>query len=105
MDVVRVFVDAGESAKTADRTQLLAMLAFCASARPRINTVVVQSLSRFARSVLDEHQVKNLLLARGTTLRSVTKPIDGTSTLDRAFVAVLETLHSIRDACRAFFDN
>ena len=78
--VVRVFVEKGESAKTADRTELIQMLGFCRSVRPRIDVVVVYALSRFSRSVLHHHEVRNLLLANGTSLRSVTERIDVTST-------------------------
>lgn len=78
-DVVRVFVEEGESAKTADRTRLVEMLAFCRSAKPRIDAVVVHSLSRFARNVADHHSVRNILLGTGTGLRSVTENIDNSS--------------------------
>src|SRR5688572_3572923 len=66
LDVVQVFIEAGESAKTSNRTQLARMLQFCQSARPRIDFVVVYRVDRFARNSLDHHKVRNVLMAFGT---------------------------------------
>jgi DNA invertase Pin-like site-specific DNA recombinase len=62
---VTVFVEEGESAKTADRTKLLELLSFCKNARPRIDSVVVYSVSRFSRSVKYHHDLRTLLSAFG----------------------------------------
>lgn len=74
--VAAVFVEEGESAKSARRTKLIEMLAYCRSARPRIDALVVHSLSRFSRDVFNHHQIRNALLASGTTLRSATETLD-----------------------------
>src|SRR5262245_47747294 len=62
-EIAEVFVEEGESAKSVNRTKLIAMLAYCRTTRPRINMVVVHSLSRFSRSVSDHHSIRNTLLA------------------------------------------
>lgn len=76
--VAKVFVEEGESAKTADRTQLKALLKYCREER-NIKAVVVHKLDRFARQVDDHRQIRALLAGMGIRLRSVTEPIDDTS--------------------------
>ncbi|NNE48463.1 MAG: recombinase family protein, partial [Rhodothermales bacterium] len=48
--VDRVFVERGESAKTAERTELNNLLAYCRENRGRVQMMVVYSLDRFARN-------------------------------------------------------
>jgi len=78
-EVVRVFVDAGESAKTADRPAFNEALEYCRSGN-KIGLFVVYALSRFARSSRDHANVAARLKASGVSLRSVTEPIDDTAT-------------------------
>lgn len=52
------------------------MLGYCRMARPKIGTVVVHSLSRFSRNVGVHHEIRNTMLAFGTTLRSATEALD-----------------------------
>lgn len=75
-EVVRTFVERGESAKTAQRTEFQAMLAYCRQHKGRVQYVVVYNLSRFARNQYDHHAVRALLHSLGITLRSVTEPTD-----------------------------
>jgi site-specific DNA recombinase len=76
--VARVFVEEGESAKTADRTEFQRMLAFCREQRKTVEVVVVYNLSRFARNQTDHHAIRALLGRYGVTVRSVTEPINET---------------------------
>lgn len=78
--VVEVFVDGGESAKTVNRPEFQRMLTFCQQARNRIDVVVVNALTRFSRENLDHQQVRALLSRHHVTLRSVTEPIDDSAT-------------------------
>jgi site-specific DNA recombinase len=75
---VKLFVEQGESAKTANRTQLKELVAFCVSDR-NISDVVFHKIDRFSRSAEDYLQLRRLLATVGATLRSVTEPIDDTS--------------------------
>lgn len=77
-DVAGVFVDKGESAKTADRPQFQRAVAFCREGR--VDFFVVYALSRFSRKTHDHAIIGARLKAYGTTLRSVTEPIDDTAT-------------------------
>lgn len=74
--VDEIFVDEGESAKTADRTQLTRMLVYLKAQRERVQYVVVYAVNRFARN-LDDHRAMRARLARmGIQLRSVTETFD-----------------------------
>lgn len=77
--VLTVFIERGESAKSADRTQLKAALAYCSSHRKTpVDFFIVYKLDRFARNVEDHVTVRMKLRQAGTTLISATEPIDGT---------------------------
>ncbi len=78
-DVDKVFVEEGESAKTANRTELKKLLSYCRQNRGRIHAVIVYSLSRFAREKYDHHVLRAQLATLHVTLRSATEPIDDSS--------------------------
>lgn len=78
LDVAEVFVEEGESAKTANRTELQRLLLYCGQNKRLIDFVVVHSLSRFSRETRDHHMLAATLAGFGTRLRSVTEPIDET---------------------------
>jgi site-specific DNA recombinase len=75
MHVVRVFIEEGESAKFADRTQLLELLAFCRQRTHQIEALLVWKIDRFARNVEDHYTVKAALKKMGVRIVSVTEPI------------------------------
>lgn len=95
-EVLEAFVEEGESAKTADRTELKRMLEFCRLNKRRVGTVVVYQLSRFARSRYDHVVVTYFLQQLGITLRSVTEPIDD-SAVGKMMEGIISTI--------AEFDN
>jgi DNA invertase Pin-like site-specific DNA recombinase len=76
LNVVRVFVERGESAKYADRTQLLEMLAFCGKREHGIEQLLVWKVDRLARNVGDHFNIKASLLKQNVRVVSVTEPID-----------------------------
>lgn len=76
IDVLRVFVEQGESAKFADRTQLLELLEFCRKNKGTVNVLLVWKVDRFARNVTDHFSVKATLGKYGVRILSVTEPID-----------------------------
>ena len=75
-DVVVVYVEKGESAKTADRPEFQKMLGFCRQKKNAIDFLVVHSLSRFSRNTEDHVIVAAMLRKLGVKLRSATEPID-----------------------------
>ena len=79
-EVLERFHEEGESAKTTDRTQLQALLTFCRTHKGKVHFVVVYNLTRFAREKYDHFALRAHLKSLGISLRSVTEPIDDTST-------------------------
>ncbi len=74
--IVREFVDAGESARSADRDGLQDMLAFITASR--VQFCIVHKLDRLARNRADDVEIHQALLAAGVTLVSATESIDQT---------------------------
>jgi DNA invertase Pin-like site-specific DNA recombinase len=79
-EILQRFSEEGESAKTADRSQLQELLTFCRQNKGRVHFVVVFNLTRFARDKYDHFALRSLLQSLGISLRSATEPIDDTST-------------------------
>ena len=80
LELVKVFRDAGESAKTAHRHEFRILLDFCKQNRGRVQYLVVQDLSRFSRNTHDHEIIRALLLGLGVRLRSCREPIDESAT-------------------------
>jgi site-specific DNA recombinase len=80
LEVLARFKEEGESAKTADRTELRRMLEFCRTHKGKLHFVVVFNLTRFARDKYDHFALRSHLQSLGISLRSATEPIDDTST-------------------------
>jgi DNA invertase Pin-like site-specific DNA recombinase len=78
--VDRVFREEGESAKTANRTELQELLAYCAAEGKRrdIGVVVVYRVDRLARAVVDHTVIRTGLLSQGITVRAVAESFDDT---------------------------
>ena len=74
--IVREFIDAGESARSADRDGLQNMLAFIAASR--VQFCIVHKLDRLARNRADDVKIHEALLSAGVTLVSATESIDQT---------------------------
>jgi len=76
--VLSVYVDKGESAKTADRTEFLKAIAFCRNKSNNVDYFLVYKIDRFARNQDDHVMVRATLRRSGTELRSATEPINET---------------------------
>lgn len=74
--VLKTFVEQGESAKFADRTQLLELIEFCREKKGQVQVLLVWKIDRFARNVADHFNVKATLTKYGVSIVSVTEPID-----------------------------
>jgi site-specific DNA recombinase len=73
--VLKVFREEGESAKSADRTQLAEALRFCREQKPRPSYFVVYDVKRFARNAEDHHSLRKVLASWDIKLRSATQGI------------------------------
>jgi site-specific DNA recombinase len=76
MTVERVFVDEGESAKTASRPAFQEMLAHLRKNKATVAHVVVYRFDRFARNVLDDLNVRKDLGGLGIELHSTQETTD-----------------------------
>jgi len=78
LTVDRVFREEGESAKTANRTQLQTMLNYCATEAKRrgISALVVFRVDRLARAVEDYALIGAALARQGIRVRSVGEAFD-----------------------------
>src|SRR3989475_4657695 len=74
--ILKLFVERGESAKFADRTQLIDLLDFCRQNKGRVQVLFVWKIDRFARNVGDHFNIKATLVKYGVRIVSVTEPID-----------------------------
>ena len=74
-EIVGSFEDAGESAKTVDRPQLIKMMNFCADKSNRVDGVIVYKLDRLARNTEDHFAIKAALAKTQVRLYSATEPI------------------------------
>ena len=78
IELVRFFREEGEHAKTANRTELLKLITYCASRQNEIDVVIVTNFDRFARNAEDHLGVKATLLQVGVKLYSIQQPVDDT---------------------------
>jgi len=75
-DVVKVFTERGESAKTADRTELQAMLKYVADNARLLGAVIVYAVNRLARNSTDHGNLRVQLGQYGVCLQSTTENLD-----------------------------
>jgi site-specific DNA recombinase len=69
-EISQVFIELGESAKTADRTELKKLLAFCTSKKEKINAVIVYRIDRLSRQMEDYTVIKSKLKQSGVEIKS-----------------------------------
>jgi site-specific DNA recombinase len=74
--VGKLFVEKGESASTANRTELTELLHHCITHQKQIIAVVVYAVDRFARDLHDYLVLRRSLAELGIVLRAVTQPFD-----------------------------
>jgi len=77
-DLVDEYADRGESARSAERPQLQAMLARIATERD-VDAVVVHKIDRLARNMEDHVAIRALLRRKGVALVSVTENVEETA--------------------------
>src|SRR5260370_12848699 len=75
IQILKVFVEKGESAKFADRTQLLELMEFCRNRQNGVSSLLVWKVDRLARNVGDHFNIKAVLLKQSVQVVSVTEPI------------------------------
>lgn len=85
--IERVFAEEGESAKFADRPELIGLLEYCRKHRQLIDSMIVWKLDRLSRNQLDYYYLKRTLLDLGIAIHSATEPSmeDSTSIAGKVF--------------------
>lgn len=93
-EVIDEFVDAGASARSADRPELQRMLSRVRDGD--IGYVIVHKLDRFARNTIDDAEMATIFHLSGTTLVSVSEQIDDTpsGSLLKGIVTVINEHYS-----------
>src|ERR1044071_1964726 len=92
--VVAEFVDYGESARTAHRPQLKAMMNYIAE--HHVSLVVFYDVSRLARNELDAFQLLESIEATGARLDSATESIDTNTPAGRLVFGILASAQAFR---------
>lgn len=72
-EVAETFIEQGESAKTADRTELQKLLAYCADKKHGIKAVIIYKLDRLSRNTDDYSQLRLLLKRYGVEIKSTSE--------------------------------
>jgi DNA invertase Pin-like site-specific DNA recombinase len=76
--VASLYVEQGESAKTADRTQLQKLIRFCTIKKNRINAVIVYKIDRLSRNTDDYSQIRIMFKRYGIEIKSVSEHFEDT---------------------------
>ena len=91
--VIGIFQEQGESAKTADRTQLLKLLTFCAKNKGKIDAILIYKVDRISRNSADYQAIKAALSRCGVVIRAATETIDETPQgkfMENVFAAIAQ---------------
>lgn len=75
-ELLRLFVESGESAKTDNRPVLKEMLGFCRENRTRIDVVVIPKIDRLSRNIYDYIGLKSQLTKLSIRLESIGERIE-----------------------------
>lgn len=79
-EVAEVFIERGESAKTADRTELQKMLAYCSNKKNPISVIIVYKIDRLSRNTYDYGSLKVYFKKYGIAIKSVSENLENTPT-------------------------
>ncbi len=77
-DVIKVFVERGESAKTIDRTELNQLIQFASKNHKNIDALIVSQIDRLSREPIDYLNLGKFFLKTGIKIKSATQNIDET---------------------------
>jgi DNA invertase Pin-like site-specific DNA recombinase len=77
-EIAAIFVEQGESAKTADRTELKKLMSFCANKKNGISAVIAYKIDRISRNTDDYSQIRILLKRYGIEIKSTSEYFEDT---------------------------
>ena len=76
--IAEVFIEQGESAKSADRTQLQILLKYCAIKKNAVSAVIAYKLDRISRNTDDYSQIRIVLKRYGVEIKSTSEYFENT---------------------------
>ena len=100
IEVLKCFIDRGESAKTAERTELKNLLKFIALHKKEISYIIIHKIDRLSRNVNDTSSLCVLFSKLGIELKSVTENIDN-SPVGKFIINVLSSCAQFDNDIRA----
>ncbi len=100
LTVLAIFREEGESAKTADRTELQKLLRYTERHRKKIGKIVVYKVDRLSRNNEDYYALRVIFSKLGVELRSATEPIDDTP-LGKLTGGILSAISEFDNSIRA----
>jgi site-specific DNA recombinase len=92
-EVAAVFIEQGESAKTADRTELKKLMTFCAVRKNNIHAIIAYKIDRISRNIDDYSQIRIYLKRYGVEIKSTSEPFEDTPA--GRFIENMQMLHSL----------
>lgn len=98
--VVKVFREEGESAKTANRPELIKLIDYCRKNNKNVNSVLVYRFDRVARNTQDHLAIKSRLAELGIKLESASEPTDDTPS-GRFLETILASVAQLDNEVRA----
>ncbi len=79
-EVAAIYIEQGESAKTADRTELKKLMSFCAMKKNKISAVISYKIDRISRNIDDYSQIRIQLKRYGVEIKSTSENFEDTPT-------------------------
>ncbi|HEY8931419.1 MAG TPA: recombinase family protein [Mucilaginibacter sp.] len=77
-EIAEIFIEKGESAKTADRKELKRMLEYCTAKKDRVQAVIAYKVDRISRNIADYSMIKVRLKKANVFIKSVTEFFEDT---------------------------
>lgn len=77
-EVAELFIEQGESAKTAQRTELQRLLRYCSDRKNNIRVVIAYKIDRISRNIDDYSQIRVLLKRYGVEIKSTSEHFENT---------------------------
>ena len=77
-EIVQLFIEQGESAKTANRTELRKLIDFCTSRKNNIQAVIAYKIDRISRNMDDYSQIRIMLKRCTVEIKSTSENFEDT---------------------------
>lgn len=78
LEVIETYREQGESAKTANRTELQKLLAYCSIKKNGVKVVIIYKLDRLSRNTDDYSQLRLMLKRYGVEIKSTSEHFENT---------------------------